>query len=435
MSQSPPIDAREELAYALGVQAFIYGYPLVEMVRTCAAVTAVDQPQTNGRAPINRFSHSERPWTHEDRDIVTPANDLLYSMAWLNLAGGPVVLSIPPSTGRYFVMALVDAYTNNFRNLGPRTVGPAGGDVALVGPRVASQWSGALPPGTAEVRAPTDLVWILGRVLVDGEGDLPVARAFQRRFALATQGPSERPESVQRYQDDHADPLAFFANLSRALADNPPDADEQALTAQFSRIGLAPGAAVNAAVLDPPVARGLARAATAGRAIIEGYTRSQRARSWGMNLKVGRFGADYVGRACTAMKGLGGLASDEAVYAMSDYDAAGERLHGSRRYVLRFPAGALPPADAFWSVSMYGEDYFFVDNPIRRYAIGDRTPGLRSDADGALDILIQHERPPVQDSNWLPAPAGHFYLILRMYHPREEVLARRYAIPAVTRVG
>ena len=139
-------------------------------------------------------------------------------------------------------------------------------------------------------------------------------------------------------------------------------------------------------------------------------------------------------RAAAAMKGLGGLAPDEAVYAMSDYDADGERLEGRHRYVLRFAAHELPPAAAFWSVSLYGEDFYFVANPIRRYAIGDRTKGLAPEADGSLTIDIQHELPARGQSNWLPAPPGRFYLILRMYHPTEEVLTRRYRIPAVRRV-
>ncbi len=426
-----PFDAREELAYIVGVQAYIYGYPLVEMVRTCAVVTAVHEPQPNGRAPINAFSHCVRPWTHEDRDVVTPANDLLYSMAWLNLAGGPVILNVPRPTGRYFVMALLDAYTNNFRNLGPRNVGPEGGKFALVGP----DWNGELPPAIVAVRTPTDLVWILGRILVDGDNDLAAARKLQAGFALEPLGASEQPLSVQRYEADAGDPLAFFANLSRALEDNPPPAAEQPLAAQLSRIGLTPGTPLDRNALTPARARGLARAAAAAREIIDAHTRSQRSQAWGINFKVGRFGTDYLARACTAMKGIGGLSSDEAVYAMSDYDDAGERLHGLRRYVLHFPAGALPPVDAFWSVSMYGEDFFFADNPIRRYAIGARTPGLRYNADGSLDLLIQHQRPVEREPNWLPAPASHFYLILRMYHPREEVLARRYRIPPVQRAG
>ena len=151
-----------ELAAALGVQAYIWGFPLVEMVRTCARMTAVDAAQSSGRAPINQFGHSDHPWTHLDRDIVTPANDLLYSTAWLNLAQGPVLLSILRLTGRYFVMAILDAYSNNFCNLGPRNVPAEGGIYALAGPG----WTGQVPAGTTLISCPTNLLMILGRTLV-----------------------------------------------------------------------------------------------------------------------------------------------------------------------------------------------------------------------------------------------------------------------------
>ncbi len=424
-------NAQQEWAYVAGVQAFIYGYPLVEIVRTCALMTAVDEPQNNGRAPINQFSHSQRPWTHEDRDVVTPANDLLYSMAWLNLADGPVILTTPAPTGRYFVMEFIDAYSDNFHNLGPRVVGPSAATFAIVGPG----WSGSLPPGSIEIRCPTNLVWVLGRVLIDGVEDMEAARSFQAGFTLRATAPGRLPHAVAAYESWAESGEAFFANLARAMADDPPPAVDTGLVAQFSRIGIAPHRTFDADALGDAQVAALRRAVAAGVEIVDGHTRSRRARSWSINYAGGRLGTDYLARACTAMKGLGALASEEALYALCDFDEHGEPLNGDHGYVLRFPAGGLPPVDAFWSVSLYGSDFCFVDNPIRRYAIGDRTRDLRYGPDGSLEILIQHSQPQQGLSNWLPAPAGRFYLILRLYHPREAILSKDYTIPPVERVG
>ena len=405
------------MAFALGVQAYVWGFPLVEMVRTCRAMTAVDTPQPNGRAPINQFRHSDHRWTHLDRDIVTPANDLLYSTAWLNLANGPVILSVPQPTGRYFVIALLDAYSNNFRNIGPRNVAASGASYALVGP----QCTKALPPGAIALKCPTDLVMILARTLVVDDADVPAARALQQQITLTPTGRSELPPSVVAY--DGTSPLAFFADLGRGIADNPPPETERGLVASFEQGGIL------APTSHPAVVSGLQRAHDIGRAVVVARTNSRGKRAWGINYKVGNYGFDYVGRSALAVKGLAGLTEDEAIYAQADFDAEGERLHGRKDYVLSFGADELPPVDAFWSVSLYGADYYFQDNAIGRYAIGDRTPGLTYAADGSLDIRVGHRQPDEGASNWLPAPDGPFYLILRMYYPRQSVRERQYRIP------
>lgn len=427
---SSTTDPVEEFAYAAGLQAYVYGLPLVESMRTAAQMTAVPAPQPSGRAPLNHFGHSERPWTHLDRDIVTPANDLLYSMAWLDLGDEPVVLSVPAESQRYWVMALLDAYTNNFVNIGPRTTQGRAMRFALAGPG----WSGALPDGVELVRSPTRLVWILGRTLVDDEDDLSAARAVETRFTLAPLSGRDKPFARYATYADGADALDFFDNLARGLAENPPPEADAGLVAMLGRAGIRADVPVREDVLDPRAARGLRRGFDAGRRFVESTTVSRRAGVWAMNTRMGRFGTDYVVRAATAAKGLGGLASDEALYAMSDFDSGREPLHGSRRYLLRFGAGELPPCDAFWSVSLYGEDRYFTQNAIGRYAIGDRSRGLAHGADGSLEIVVSHEAPAVP-SNWLPAPQGAFYLVLRMYHPREEVRTGGYRIPPVQRIG
>lgn len=424
----------EALVAAAALPLVIYGYPLVETLRTCRLQTSVKQATGYGRAPVNTLSASERQWTHEDRDIVTPANDLLYFCGWLNLADGPVTLRIPtlPDADRYYVIELLDAHTNNFANLGPRNIPAAGADVLLVGP-------GQQAGGGHAVSCPTSLVWLIGRVLVQGSEDLPRAYALEHGFRIVASAGPARPRCVDDWCESgdgaggDGEAMAFFQNLFNALREFPPTQAEQGIFTLLRKAGIRLEDEVDVASLRPAVAAGLASAYRQAMQLIEAHTRSQGRKSWGYSLRLGTYGDDWMLRACTAMKGLGALRADEAVYAMADFDADGERLDGRQQYELRFAPNALPPVQAFWSVSLYGEDRFFTANEIGRYAVGDRTPGLRREADGTLVIPISHRR-PAQAENWLPAPTGHFYLILRLYHPAPAFMAGQYAIPAVRRL-
>lgn len=420
--------SQEALVAAAAVPLVIYGYPLLETLRTCRLQTAVSEATGYGRAPVNTLSASERQWTHEDRDVVTPANDLLYFCGWVNLADGPVTLRVPPlpQLDRYYVVELLDAHTNNFENLGPRTVPAEGGTVTLVGP-------GQQAAGTHVVACPTSLVWLLGRVLVQGLDDLGAAHAFERGFALDARGRA-LPRCVSAWHETGNDGLDFFQNLFNALREFPPAERELGAFTLLRKVGLKLEDEVEVASLRPDIRAGLENAYRQAMLLIEAHTRSQGRKSWGYSLKLGVYGDDWLQRACTAMKGLGALRADEAIYAMADFDADGEPLNGAHQYELRFPPGMLPPAQAFWSVSLYGEDRFFSANEIGRYAVGDRTPGLHLEPDGALVIPISHWRPG-QPDNWLPAPAGPFYLILRLYHPAPAFIEGQYRIPAVRRVS
>ncbi len=420
---------QQALTAAAALPLVIYGYPLIETLRTCRLQTSVQAATGYGRAPVNVLSASTRQGTHEDRDIVTPANDLLYFCGWIDLSDGPVTLQVPPLSDpdRYYVVELLDAHTNNFENLGPRNVPAEGAAVKLVGP---GQQAGA---GRA-VACPTSLVWLIGRVLVQGEQDLPAAHAFEQGFRLDAPAIGRQPQSVRLWRETGDAALDFFHNLFQALREFPPSPEERGLLTLLRRLGIRLEDEVDIAALRPAVQAGLVSAYRQGMDLIEAHTRSQGRKSWGYSLKLGVYGDDWLMRATTAMKGLGALRADEAVYAMADFDADGQPLTGAGTYELRFPAGHLPPAQAFWSVSLYGEDRFFTANAIGRYAIGDRTPGLRYEADGSLAIAISHARPASID-NWLPAPAGPFYLILRLYHPSPAFIAGQYVIPPVRRIA
>lgn len=398
-------------------------YPVVECMRTCALHT-VPHSQSPLRSSFNAIHASERCWTHEDRDIVTPANDFLYLNGWIDLGNGPVALDVPAvEADRYYVIELLDAFTNNFINLSTRNDGSRSRRFVL------HMQGQHVEDADTAVECPTRLVWLLGRVLVKGDDDLEVARQIARSFKL--NGPQcAGPASISEWRERGDAALDFFQHVFDSLTDFPAQDDEAAPVSALMRAGLPMRGPIDVTSLSAAVQHGLRLGYADAQRLITAFTTSRTRRGWVYSLVLGRYGHDHLLRACIAMKGLGALAADEAVYATADFDEAGQPLKGRKRYELYFPPGQLPPVDAMWSLSLYGEDRFFVDNPIRRYAIGDRTQGLEYDADGGLRIHIQHAPPPGR-ANWLPAPAAGFYLILRFYHPQTSFLEGRYTIPAV----
>jgi hypothetical protein len=402
-------------------------YPVVEVMRTCALHT-LEHSTSPLRSRFNAIHASERRWTHEDRDIVTPANDFLYLNGWIDLSDGPVTLETPPvEEDRYYVVELLDAFTDNFTNLSARNAGAGGGRFVLHtrGQRTADH--------DVPVECPTSLVWLLGRVLVKGDDDLAIAQRIARSFRLdGATGPG--PSCVSRWREGSDPALDFFQHVFDSLIDFPVREDEAALHDTLVRAGLRARGPNDVMLLAEAVRQGLRLGYLDAQRLITAFTCNRARRSWTYNLGLGRYGNGHLLRACVAMKGLGALAADEAVYASADFDEAGDPLAGNRRYELYFAPGQLPPVDAMWSLSLYGEDRYFIDNPIQRYAIGDRTQGLTYEPDGGLRIQIQHAAPPSQ-ANWLPAPAGGFYLILRLYHPQASFLEGRYAIPPVRAVN
>jgi hypothetical protein len=410
------------------IPAVVAGYPLLEALQTCRRqVLAAGE----GRAAFNAIAHSARTWTHADRDFNTPTVDLLYSNAWIDLRAGPVLLEIPPRS-RFFVVELLDAWTNNFLNLGTRNVPAEGARYALLGPGAADA---LVPAGAVPVRCPTALVWLLGRVIVDGEADLAAARAVQAGFRLQGAPVVAPPDCLARWQDSGDAPLDFFSNLGRALPDLPPLPGQGAPFDLLAAAQAALPADGDLSSLRPMVVDGLRHAYREGVALIEAHTHTASKAPWRFSTRLGRFGNDFMLRAATACKGTGALSADEAIYAPADYDQDGELLNGSHAYRIRFADGGDLPAEAFWSITLYGEDRFLAGNAIGRYALGSRS-GMLRDEEGALTIWVGHEQPAdAPASNWLPAPEGVFYLILRMYQPQQQLLKAGYRFPPVERVA
>lgn len=433
-------------APTLAEQAVVYAYPLYEMARMRAATspkrTEAGQAAPEGQRWCNVFTHARQLLRAGGSRVVTPNNDTLYTNAWLDLGAGPLVIDVPDTAGRYYVLGLLDFYTNPFAHLGQRLTGTAARAFVITPPG----WQGELPavfgaPG-ARIEAPTRWLWVIGRILVDGPQDVAAVNRLQDGFTvrpLADWRAGQPP--APRAFDPACEPKApltadhFAAQVNAALRENPPPREQAADVARFAAAGISPGAspldegqrAALQAALDGTLAQ--LRAAQIGRVQPSGWSC--------LPVIEGHFGNDYRMRATIALKYIGMLESREATYPMAWHDAQGRALNGAHRYRLHFAPDALPPVQAFWSITLYdARDYMLVDNPIERYAIGDRTPGLRRDADGGLTLHIQHGQPPGADAqaNWLPAPQGDFYLCLRAYVPRAELLDGRYQVPPLVRL-
>ncbi len=444
-----PSNPQTALGQSVGFAAFTWGYPLVETLRTCRLQTA--EQGASWQASIDRLHHTPRVATHADRDVVTPANDLLYTTAWINLADGPRLLRVPARAkdpSRYFVLALYDAWTNNFANPGFRESPAQGETIVLVGPQGAGK--AALPTGARVIQSPTRLVWMIARVLAGDGDDVLAARALQSDIVLHCPPGTDvghAPAGVANWVGAPEDTIValiaqpaeneriagdFFTNLCRGLADQAIAPADAGMAAWFARAGLVASPDFTFDTLAEPMRQGLAQGLADAVAWVEQFSRSRRAKPWAMNTGIGRYGSEYLVRALTAYKGLGALATEEAIYAMADFDADRQPLDGRHRYLLRFEAGDRPPVDGFWSVTMYAADRFLYPNALGRHSIGDRTPGLAMEPDGSLVLTVSHEA-PADTCNWLPAPPGPCYLVLRMYVPRPET--RTWTIPPLRKVG
>jgi hypothetical protein len=428
----PALTPRQQAALQTGVEAVLYGLPLVMMELTMQNATNVAAP-VGMAAPVNQFAHLPAFPAASFKQVVRANVDTLYSSAFLDLTKEPIVLSVPDTHGRYHLLPMCDAWTNVFASPGTRTTGNAAGDFAIVGP----DWKGTLPAGLPALKSPTNLVWILGRTQTNGPQDYAAVRAIQHGYRLVPLSAFGKPYLLPKGAVDPAlngkvppvDRLkamgadAYFNLLARAMKSNPAPAADAPMLAKLATIGVVPGQPFDISRLDPEVAAGLQRSvAVALHKLQPGAEHRDSVNGWvlpGTNL--GNFGTDYHTRALTAFIAFGANLPADAVYPTSFLDADGQPFRGTNRYVLHFEKGQLPPVNAFWSVTLYDADSFFVDNPINRYAISSWMP-LRPNADGSIDIDIQHD-PPGKDRepNWLPAPAqGAFNLTLRMYWPKDQ---------------
>ncbi len=435
-------------ARELAEDAYIFGYPLVLMDVTREVMTATARPEEQ-RAPVNQFAHMRVFPGPSFTDVVSPNADTLYSSAWLDVSREPVVLSLPDMNGRYYMVPMLDGWTNVFSAPGTRTTGAGAGNYAITWPG----WRGTLPAGMRMVATPTAMVWLTGRVKTNGASDYAAVRTLQERFRLtplsAWGTPYTPPDhvsvaaNVNRWEPPvdqvaRMDAMAFFSRLNALLVTNPPATADAVMMERIGRIGIAPGVGVDHARLDEVIAGAVSEGMDAARAKIAASERALGdilVNGWVIPSGLGRYGTDYFKRAAVALVGLGADLSEDDVCMRATTDSDSEYLTGQRSYTLHFEAGETPPVNGFWSLTMYNERQFFVENPINRYAIGDRD-SLRYNADGSLMLYIQHDSPGEErEANWLPAPEGRFNLIMRLYWPKPAVLDGEWAPSPIQRVG
>lgn len=430
-------------------EAYIYGLPLV----------LTDLTRLGSGAEINHFNHSNKFPDYKARLVVRPNNDTFYSSAFLDLGAEPVVLSIPDSKDRYFVVPLMDAWTNVFKSFGKRTTGTKAQTYIVTGPK----WKGSLPQGIEEVKSPTDVVWIIARYQVNSPEDgKNFVAPIQNTLTVTplskwnkTVSPAVAPviysiEKASVITDLKARKITgvealnkltteeFFTYLNELLVKNPGfNADKKAL-ARFAKIGIQAG---NPFSLNSFNAETQTALNSLAAQLAEEFGKNQsffRAKKdEKIDLAIGNYGTDYVKRCLVAYVGLGALNPEEAVYRSYSVDADNQPLEGKNQYVMHFEAGKLPPARAFWSLTLYDKDGYLVDNAIDRYAIGDRNK-LKYNADGSLDLYIQNQYPGAdKKENWLPAPVGSFNLSIRIYLPTEEFLYKEgsWVKPLVKKVN
>lgn len=435
-----PADALlEQEAFVIGYQAYLWGYPYV---KTLLLQTEATHPQSPNYAPINQFRYYDelaKPGFHD----FTPTVEALMNVGWMDLSQGPILLDVPTVPDRYWSVVASDAGGNTTSYLGSR-LNSAAGHYAYV----LRGWQGALPQGVERIEIDSRFAMLMVRLLVrpSVQGDVEAAVQQKRQFRMAPLNsqalypaqsgalpPSAKPMSPVFHT------LDFFGVLNAAVDTGGLLPGEAAVAAQFAALGIGPGCSFAPQKLSEGQQRGLLQGMQAAfkRMGLHIQTSAQRLGVWNCNYKVGLYGHDFLMRATVALAGYGAMVPQETLYINTAMDTSGAPLDGHQRYTLRFEAGAYPPVDAFWSITLYSKpDNQLVANPIDRYSISSETVGLRHGSDGSLTIAVQAEAPGAEAAaNWLPAPRGQFWLILRTYVPHAALLQAKYTPPDVIRVG
>ncbi|HNP22697.1 MAG TPA: DUF1254 domain-containing protein [Panacibacter sp.] len=429
---------------SLARQAYLFGYPLVLMNETMRTTTNVEAPVWNNVfAPANQFGHFRAFPDATFKAVVKPNCDTYYSSAWLDLSGEPMVLTVPDTKGRYYLLPMLDAYTNVFASPGKRTTGTAAGKFLITGPA----FTGKVPDRMVQIKAPTDMVWILGRTQVNNARDgKDIVYKIQDNYTLtplSKWGIDYKPaknlvdSSISTNPPlfvEHMDIETFFNSLNELMVKDPPAKYDSVLLNKLSAIGIGAGKKFSLSNFDSSTQKALKGLPAAVHQQLRDMSTKVGSleNNWNVTRSgMGSYGTNYGMRAFVALIGLGANLNADACYPICKLDENGASLDGAKKYLLHFDKGQTPPATAFWSLTMYGPDDLLVANPINRFTIGDRS-SLQYNADSSVDIYIQNE-PPSKDkeSNWLPAPKGSFTLTMRLYWPKESFLNGSWKIPAV----
>jgi hypothetical protein len=442
-SRQPSVAPEE--ARAIAREAYIWAYPMVENYRVMyvhSVYKAPDNPEY--KAPFNVISNTARVFTPADSTVQTPNSDTPYSTIFLDLRAEPVVITVPKiEAGRYYSLQLIDLYTFNFAYIGTRATGNDGGNYLIAGPG----WKGTAPAGVSRViPCETEFALVAIRTQLFGPDDLENVKAVQAGYAsqpLSRFAGTETPKGPEGmifppYSRQNAASAKFFSYVNFLLPFCPEHPSETGLRARMATLGIKPGRVFDTSTMNKDLLAAIEAGIADGRAAIDSVVMA------GDVFSGASFGTreflqnDYLKRAAAAKAGLYGNSREEAVYPSYRTDSAGMQLTGRHAYTLRFEPDGLPPVDAFWSVTVYdGIRQTLVENPLNRYLINSpMLPGLARDKDGGLTILIQRDSPgKAKESNWLPAPEGPFYVVMRLYLPKPEVLDGTWKEPPMVRIG
>jgi hypothetical protein len=447
MAQSAPqaTSISEQEAHGIGVDAYLYFYPLVIMDLTRKQSTNIEPGKEFGKGPMNMFT-SVPEYPPANLKLVVRINfDTLYSIAWLDLTKEPMMVSVPDTGGRYYLLPMLDMWTDVFASPGWRTTGTQAGNflIAPLGwrPDLRDRFieEFRLPNNTQRIDAPTPYVWIIGRTKTDGPPDYEAVHKIQAGYKvtpLTEWGKAPKPVEVKidptvdmktppKIQVDTMPAGKFFTYAAELLKLHPPHLTDEPIIAQMKRIGLEPGKRFDVDKLDPSVKKALERVPESAQTLMKWKvpTLARVVNGWLMNTDtMGVYGNYYLKRALVAQLGLGANLPEDAIYPMNIADETGKPLDGANKYTLHFDKGAMPPANAFWSITLYDTEGFQVGNSLNRFAVSSWMP-LTYNPDGSLDLYFQHDSPGAgKEANWLPAPKAPFNLTMRVYAPKREAL-------------
>ena len=433
----------EQDAHAIGVAAYLYFYSPVTMDLTRKQLTNVAKAE-GIHAPMNTFANIPTYPSADMKAVVRPNFDTLYSSAWLDLTKEPMIVSVPDTHGRYYLLPMLDMWTDVFASPGWRTTGTQAGDFAVVPPG----WSGSLPAGVVRIDAPTPYVWIIGRTKTDGPADYAAVNEIQAELkvtplsrwgkaaepVVGTVDPGVDMKTPPKITVDTMPAGKFFAYAAEILKLQPPHITDQPILAQMQRIGIERGKSFDIDKVDPAIKAGLETAPEDAMKLMAWKVPSlaRVVNGWSMNTDtMGVYGNYYLKRAIITQFGLGANLPEDAIYPINLADDTGKPLDGGSAYVLHFDKGATPPVNAFWSVTLYDAEGYQVANSLNRFAVSSWMP-FKYNPDGSLDLYFQNASPGAdKEANWLPAPKGPFNLTMRLYAPKSDALTGKWNPPPV----
>ena len=418
-------------AAKIATEAYVYGYPLVTFDMAREQQTNVAAPDAE-QAPVGQVIKMRTFPAVDNHCCAAPNAETLYTEIWLDVSKEPWIVSTPDMGDRYYIIPFLDGWSEVIAVSASNINGGKARTFAVTGPG----WSGPLPAGVTEIKSPTGMVWVLGRIYTTGTpADYAAVHALQDRFTsvpLSAYGKAYTPtagtvdpgvdmKTGVRAQVNALSAIAYFTRLAALMKTNPPVPADSAMVARMARIGLVPGKdfdATTLGLLDEEALKLVPKAALLHMGILLKERKTEK--GWLLFTQgVGNFGTDYRLRGMANLLGPGWNRPQDAVYPLTQKDSSGVAYDGAaRNYVIHFAKGQLPPVDGFWSVTMYDPEFFFVPNAINRYSL-NMSSKFVPNADGSVDFYLQAASPgKARESNWLPAPKGKFYLVMRLYVPR-----------------